>query len=183
MIDMIELIATVQAYFDANALGTKITLGWSEQGKQTTQGTGGANRVVFVPLDGTFEGTQHPGGNPQSLFDDIANFEVRVWAIDRSTPERRESQAYQAQATKELLQWTIRAISGQNRPSAVTQLGYIPTYSGAEQWGKYAWQPDASENAFGRELRIPLTLRMPVSDVAYDTFTATPSLTKNLRAL
>lgn len=180
MIDMIDLVDTVQAYLDAFNIGAHVSLGWAEQGKQTNQGTGGANRVIFVPADGEFEGTQYPGGNPRALFDDLAKFEVRVWAVDRSSPAIRESHAHQANATKALFAWVVRAISGFNRPSVGAPAAIVPTYAGAEEWGPYKWTPDPSENAFGRELRVPLTLRSPLADVDFATFSAVPALTKNV---
>lgn len=180
MIDMVALVSTVQAYLDAFSLGAHVSLGWAEQGKQTNQGTGGANRVVFVPLDGALEGTQYPGGNPRTLLDDVAKFEVRIWAIDRSSPVVRESHAHQANATKLLFAWVVRAISGFNRPTVGAPASAVLTYAGAEEWGPYAWTPTPSENAFGRELRAPLTLRSPIADVSYDTFSAVPVLTKEI---
>lgn len=179
MIDMVALVATVQAYFDAFELGTAVSLGWAEQGKQTNQGSGGANRVVFVPLGGDLEGTQYPGGEPRSLYDDSAKFEVRVWAVDRTTPERREDHAYQANATKALFAWVVRALCGFNRPPGEDPDTFVSTYAGAVVWGPYGFTPAPGENAFGRELRATLTFLSTIADVPHGTFSADFTLNKS----
>ena len=172
------LVANVQAYFLAVGDGTSVVFGYRERAKQSNQGLGQANRVIFLPGD--------PGGaggkiapSPRDVgrreLDDenqvhvatirpLASWErqfsISIWGVDKCAPR---DELAQAAATEALLEQTIRAVeqvSGAGGPNVA--------------WGAVTWTV-AKENTFGTELLVGLALTHPLLDapeeVGFPAFT------------
>ena len=164
---LVSLVSSVRTYFTDRDVTANVSMGWRERTKQTNQGFGRANRVVFTPSDdngngGRIVGTQHPGPRvfgtntsnkitARALFDWERVVLVSVWAVDTADIHNEEKQI---EATETLFEWTIRAVQAGAFNNGV--------------WGNVAWTVDPTEQIFGRELRASLTFRHPMFDTPVD---------------
>ena len=91
-----ELFDSVKARLETDSPGTVVAFGAREVGKQINQGTGRANRVVFVPDDdgglGDYAPPRSPGGNPRVIWELTNSGRVYVWAYDGTGPEDERKQ-------------------------------------------------------------------------------------------
>lgn len=156
------LVNGVRSYFTGAGLTANVSVGWKEAAKQVNQGTGRANRVVFVPSDlggrgGTLTAVQQPGqrnfGTPtvdtavRALQDWERTLLVRVWAVDSTSPNDEEKQI---EAVETLFEWTIRAVQSFAKNNG--------------RWGAVEWLAAPIERQFGRELQAELVYRHPLFD-------------------
>lgn len=178
---VVALVGGVQSYFAARSVTAAVSLGWKQPTAQVNQGTGRANRVVFIPSDSSGRGGRlsqdglQPGaryfGPPASPADTTVralwtwerSLVVSVWAVDTTDPH---NEAKQIEAVEDLFEWTVRAV-------------HYFAHNNA-RWGDVAWTTSPVEHSFGRELRAALTFRHPLFDtetgVAYPTPAITPVL-------
>jgi hypothetical protein len=170
-----SLVAGVQAYFTANAVTAAVSLGWKQPAQQINQGTGRANRVVFIPSDpggkgGKLTATQQPGhrmiGDPvEATARALLTWEryvvVSVWAVDGTDPH---DEAKQIEAVETLFEWTLRAVHSVAHNDA--------------RWGDVAWTTSPVEHVFGRELRAGLTYRHPMFDAPVGVVIPTPQISR-----
>lgn len=173
---LLALVAGVQAYLSARGVTANVSLGWKQPTKQINQGTGRANRIVFIPSDpggkgGKILATQQPGqrrfGTPtfdvdaRALYDWERQLLVSVWAADGESPH---DESKQIEAVEDLFEWTMRAVHYVAKNNA--------------RWGDVNWTTSPVEHQFGRELRAGLTFRHPMFDVeselVYPNFSFTP---------
>lgn len=164
-----RLVASVRDYFSTFGVTANVELGWNRRTRQTNQGAGGANRVIFVPSDEAGGGGSlarpHLMG-PREFFDPSSPTPTRpvatarplldwqrviffyVWARD---PARAEDEGAQIEATETLFEEAVRAIH--SAPGGFASLS----------WGGTKWTPPA-ERSFGLELRGSLTFQHPLFD-------------------
>jgi hypothetical protein len=158
-----------------------VTIGWKEKSKQSNQGPGGANRVVFTPSDDKGEGgTIRPpattGGvaikdavgkviaHAYPLADWDRTVLVSVWAVD---VDRKEDERAQYEATVALLEKTMRAVRR-----------FSPPASG--KFGRVRWERPELEREFGREAVVAMTFVHPLFDAPEElAFPDAIDLTKN----
>lgn len=175
---LVALVTNVQSYFTSRSVTANVSLGWKQPTKQINQGTGRANRVVFIPSDtsgrgGKLVGTQQPGprafGSPtqdtsvRALYDWERELLVSVWAVDTSNPH---DEAKQIEAVEDLFEWTVRAV-------------HYAAHNNA-RWGAVNWTTEPVEHSFGRELRAGLTYRHPLFDTEVGIAFPTAAITKAL---
>lgn len=159
---LIAMVASVQAFFAARSIGANVSLGWKEASKQVNQGTGRANRVVFIPSDpggrgGTIGPAQQPGQrrfgtapndvSTRALFTWERLLTVSVWAVDTTAPN---DESKQIEAVEDLFEWTVRAVQAFAQNNA--------------RWGDVSWLASPIERQFGRELQAALVFRHPLFD-------------------
>lgn len=168
---LLKLRDDVAGYFASRGVTAGVSLGWRERTKQTNQGAGRANRVVFQPSDDSGDGGEivspsQPGdrvindpsaarpfvGKVRALTDWKRLVIVSVWAWDESAPN---DEGAQIAATESLFEWVQRGVQRAAFASA--------------RWGKMRWTVDPTERLFGRELLAQLTLQHPIYDEPSET--------------
>ncbi len=87
-----KLFLDVKTRFAAESPQINVRFGWREPARQDNQGSGGANRIVFVPGDpsgglGKVAGAAKTGRNPRPLATLGELFTVQVWGLDATKPE------------------------------------------------------------------------------------------------
>lgn len=163
---MIAHIHTLVAeHFLSAGVDARVVYGWTEHGKQINQGPRGANRVVFRPGDDGGKAGQigppiRTTTAPRTLATWSTYLDVFVWASDPNLPG---DEAAQVGATVCLFEELFRAVH--------------TLYSGYYRFGDPRWVVSPTEYAFGRELRVGLTLHIPIRDAANPQATPTPALT------
>ncbi len=172
---LVALVSSVRSYFEARNIVTNVSLGWKEPAKQLNQGSGRANRVVFIPSDpsgkgGALGAAHQPGARSfggdttvRALCTWERNLVVSVWAIDADAPNDEEAQI---EAVETLFELTIRAVHDFAKVNA--------------QWGDTSWVASTSERQFGRELRAGLTFKHPMFDSPTGVAYPTPAITQTL---
>jgi hypothetical protein len=170
------LVRGVEEYFASLKDGTMVVCGYRERAQQT-RGTGGANRVVFLPGDpngagGKLVPPRDPG--PREVLDELGEtvatvralvswerqFSISVWGYDAAAPR---DALRQIEAAEALLEKTVRAIeqvAGAGGPNLV--------------WGPALWTLP-KDNTFGQEVLVGLAFAHPLfdapSDVGFPGFT------------
>lgn len=178
---LVALVTNVQSYFTSAGVTANVSLGWKQATKQVNQGTGRANRVVFIPSDPNGAGGKisapiqvgqqnfGPGvggdTSARALFTWERQLTVSVWAVDLSDPH---DEAKQIEAIEDLFEYTVRAV-------------HKFALAGA-QWGAVNWVLKPNEQTFGRELRAALTYRHPLFAETYDVKYRAHTLTKTLES-
>lgn len=174
-----HLITMVRQYLTDNGVTCTVVVGFRELAKQINQGTGRANRLVFVPASesgdaGRIVSVRDPGrriitqtdpvvdetvtvGEVRSLGDWDQNITLSVFAHDGANPRDELAQHV---AVSELLQWAKRAVDN-------TGFANIT-------WGAVRYVVP-KENTFGAELRVGLTFSSPIYDVPLEV--GTPGFT------
>lgn len=163
-----DIANRVSAFFVANGWTTAISYGWEKHGQQINQGPGGADRIVFRPGDdagkaGTFGPPKRANAFPRQLAAWSALLYVYVWARDETAPQ---DDAAQVRKVVELNERLFRAVHMH--------------YSGYYRFSDPQWVGPV-EYRYGRELRVSLTLHIPILDGAGQVVTPDPSLTKTIR--
>jgi len=147
--DCSELFEDVKDYFALHGYGSSVVFGWREVSKQVNQGTGRANRVVFVPGDdGGKAGKLAPakiGGRRRQIATYEELFQLRVWGHDPAAPNDERAQY---RATRALFDLVLNAL----RDSAC----------GRYDVGDPKWTTTPVERLFGKELVANVTLDVPV---------------------
>ncbi len=163
------LITGVADYFDAVGVTALVLCGYRERAKQA-QGSGGANRVVFLPGDLNGNGGKiappHDVGRRMVEDEDAApaaevrplaswarQFMIAIWAVDTATPR---DELAQTRAVIDLFESTLQAVeqvTGAGGPNV--------------EWGSVAWTVP-KENTFGAELLVGLQLIHPLMDAPAD---------------
>jgi hypothetical protein len=173
------LVTQVRSYLTTYGVTCTVAVGFRELAKQTNQGPGRANRLVFVPSTengdaGRIVSVRDPGrrvitqtdpsedpdvvvGEVRALGDWDQNITLSVFAHDGANPRDELAQHV---AVSELLQWAKRAIDS-------TGFANIA-------WGAVRYVVP-KENTFGAELRVGLTFMSPIFDVPLEV--ATPGFT------
>lgn len=154
-----KLLDDVKASLASWGVGADVSLGWKQATKQTNQGAGRANRVVFIPSEpngagGKIVATKQPGYRVQpdgtsvrALYDWERAMVVSIWAVDKTAPADEGAQIL---ATENLFEQVMAAVQYSGQCTAT--------------WGSVTWTPAPVEHMFGRELRAQLTLRHPMFD-------------------
>ncbi len=161
------IVAGVQDYFANVGDGTSVVFGYRERTKQSNQGVGMANRVIFLPGDpngsgGKLAPTPRDVGRRQ-LEDDDGNrvadirplaswerqFSISIWGVDKTAPRDELAQAV---ATEDLFEKTVRAVEGFTGAGGMNLA-----------WGAVTWTLP-KENTFGTELLVGLALAHPLLD-------------------
>jgi len=154
----------------------RVDFGWRGMVEQTNQGPGGANRVVFRPgddsgRDGPIVAVQRPGMRDvtpppttgmagirtRSLWDWNRVGLVSVWACD---PARPQVDAASVEAVERLLEDVMQGIQA--------------LAAGLVTWGPPIWVIATTDTQYGREIRIPLSLRTTFFDLPFATGTPRP---------
>jgi len=186
-----KLLVDTQAYFNAlsPSLGTVVAYGPRALAEQINQGTGRANRVIFLSGDpegtegGTLVSPREPGWReidgygqlgPADAAPDPADPKYPVTARTRTLADWDEtllvsvwaydgnapnSDLAQKRALNDLVEWTVRAIASSGLADIV--------------WGPIR-RPRTVERRFGLEVRFSLTLQTPLFDVPTDVAHPTP---------
>lgn len=152
---LLKLVHDVREVFAEENVTANVVLGDRESAKQTNQGPGRANRVVFAPGDenggaGEYAAARNPGRNPRPVRTWIAIARVYCWSWDSSAPNDEEKQ-YEAVWT--LHDWTVVAIHRKAH--------------GTYQLSKPRWLNAVKERTFGKELVFMLQLEVPILDTPY----------------
>lgn len=177
---LVGLVRGVRAYFDANGVTAAVSLGWTQRYRQDNQGSGGANRVIFI--SGETDGSAGPpkvlkGGEldrdgAQNFVAVNANNEriralawwhrivtVSVWAADPASPQDEE---LQIEATDALLESTLQALHNGSDPDT----GQYTGGANIEHWGAVAYTTPPVEAAFGREYMFQIVILEGYFDAA-----------------
>lgn len=169
---LLAAVATVGPFLAANGITATVEVGWKRRPRQDNQGTGGANRVVFIPSGEKGDGgkltpprfpgqrtvrdaVDAPVGNVRSLIDWKRNVVISIWAADRTTANDPNNEAAQIEAVETLFEWVARAVH--SAPGAFASI----------EWGEPTFT-EPTERSFGLELLVPLTFSHPIFDQPRD---------------
>jgi len=83
---LLTFVDLVKTKLTSLGVNTSVTIGTQQPARQNNQGTGTANRIVFVPKGGTYDAAIQPGRNPRPLHTLHENLDVYVWARGPTTP-------------------------------------------------------------------------------------------------
>lgn len=137
-----------------------VSWGHREATKQTNQGLGRANRVIFEPGKdkkiGTYEPPRRPGGNPRALFRLREFVKIRIWAADTTAPNDELAQ-YKA----------VMALHGQ-----VVRALYLAGH-GTFTLQDPEWVLKDIERPFGMEMFVILSVDHPLYDAINEEVFAT----------
>ena len=167
---VVQLFRDVKTFFGSLPAGNlgreaSVVFGMRERWKQINEGTGGANRVVFVPgtipdgKDGRLEGPTGPGESigsdgkvkPRALFDHKKIITICVWAADPLDPNAVDETAQQ-EAIEQLFEYVMQAFK-----QSSAGLGNINA-------GAPLYNPNPNERRFGIEYRIEIELDTRIFD-------------------
>ncbi len=174
---LVALVSSVRSYFEARNILTGVSLGWKEAAKQLNQGSGRANRVVFIPSDpsgkgGVISAAQQPGARhfgtdttARALYTWERFVVVSIWAADTEAPNDEEAQI---EAVETLFEETMRAVHAFAHNNA--------------RWGDVSWLASPLERQLGRELRASLVFKHPMFDSPTGVAYPTPIITQTLSA-
>lgn len=163
-----------------------VLFGWREYSKQINQGPGGANRIVFLPGDGTdggadgeFSGPLNvgprdlilppavgvdapPGLRGRHLFDWRRHATISVWGAD---PARPQDDAASYEAVDRLVEDLLQGLQG--------------TIPGLYKLGAPSWAKGQLDQLYGRELLLPLQLKATVFDIPSATVAPSPVINRD----
>lgn len=152
--EYVQLCRDVRTYLEdpALGLGVKVHFGRSAVTQQNNQGSGRANRIVFVLGDdsgkmGKALGPKHPGQNPRVLSTLAAAGTIHVWGRDATFPNDAEKNVL---ATWSLYEWLVTAIQKKVRTDYVL--------------GDPELTVDPVERGFGVEMKARLVVDAPVRE-------------------
>jgi len=160
-----KLFADVRDYVATKNAGTAVLFGLKERTIQINQGSGGANRIVFIPgrlpggEAGELEGVDGPGepnlpkvgGDPQvkprALFLHGKLATISIWAANTDNdPSARVDELAQDAAIEQMLEWVIRGVKRSVAGAANAE------------WGPLRYNMSPIETKFGVELLVELTV-------------------------
>lgn len=153
---LLVLFDAVEALFADEAPSLHCVFGWKEPPKQINQGDGTANRVCFVPGD-TADGLgadlppKYPGRNPAAMATLEELFTVRLWAVDKATPNDERAQY---EAARLLYDGVRRALS-------LCDPGGLKVKS-------QKWIRKNPERMFGAEIEMVCVVQGMVPDLPYE---------------
>ena len=149
---IVRLYQDVRAYFETKGRGSSVVFGRKERWIQINQGTGGANRVVFIPgrlkgEDGALIGVDGPGEivkagvvTPRALFLQSKIVTISIWAANETNdPSASVDEVSQQQEIEQMFEWVIRGV----RRS--------PAGAANAEWGALAYNSAPNEIRFGTE--------------------------------
>lgn len=174
------LVNGVKAYFAATGGGTTVLCGYRERSRNLNQGTGGANRVVFLPGDPNGAGGKitpprdvghqvlvDTEGNPVADVRPIASwdrqFSVAIWAADATQIRDELAQCVAATALLERTAQAVEQVSHAGGPNVA--------------WGPIAWTIQ-QDNPYGAELVVGLLFTHPLMDAPAEVGTPGFTLTR-----
>ncbi len=177
-----QLVEGVAASFLANDITAVVDRGWKARAKQTNQGPGRANRVVFMPsksdggagviVNPRQVGAREVGADPTTDPPTPASYSVRplsdwsrslvvsIWAFDGDNPN---DEGAQCDAVDSLFRWTQIAVQSVAFGNAV--------------WGAAKFTVPL-ERAFGLELLVDLTFQSAVFDIPSEIVRPSPVVIK-----
>ncbi len=163
------IVDGVKAYFAENGVTAAVDRGWKKRSEQINQGTGRANRVIFIgsKLDGSIGrfvkprevGISEIGGDPTTdpptpathkwrpLCDWQRTVLVSIWAFDG---DNKNDEGAQDDALYQLITWTFRAVNS-------------VAFGNADFGNAQVTVP--KERGFGLEMLIELTFQTPIADL------------------
>lgn len=152
-----QLALSVALAFAILSPGTVVAAGWRERGKQINQGSGGANRVVFIPGDvktgraGNFAPVARKSTtNPAALAQLDELHTMSVWAYDGVNSN---DEMAQVEAVEALLELAIQAVHFAVSADTGQALG------GANvKWIDKTWTISSVEITYGREVLVTFTI-------------------------
>lgn len=164
----------VAALFAAESTTASLVFGRREIAKQTNQGLGRANRVVFAPEDelGEYGSARAPGRNPRPLATLAERVTVYVHAVDTSALNDERAQYT---ACRLLHDAVVRAILLASKTKAIAD---VPV-----KLGKPRWVGDNVERQFGAELAFTLEVMCSIPDQAFPTITPVATITGEIDPL
>jgi hypothetical protein len=175
---IVVLVASTAAWFASQGVTAHVgAAGWKERFKQNNQGPGGANRVCFIPgdptsgRDGKLKRGRQTSTNPRTLLEWDRTITISVWACDNSN---RNDEGKQIAAVEALLERTIQAVQRAYDPETGQLVGAANVV-----WDGVTWNVANTDMAFGREVLVPITLKVPFLDVPYDVAFPEPIITKS----
>lgn len=152
---LLVLYDAVAALFQEEAPSINCVFGWKEPPKQINHGEGGANRVCFVPGDpgnglGEDKPPKYPGRNPPAMATLDELFTVRVWAVDKASPNDERAQY---EAARLLYDGVRRALS-------LCDPGGLRVRS-------QRWVRSNPERMFGAEIEMVCSVGAMIPDTPY----------------
>ncbi len=166
---LVGLVNGVRTYFAANGIIASVPpVGWRQRSEQINQSTGGASRVVFVPGDEQgHAGSLHRGrsntDNPRALLEWDMIATAYIWGVDTTGINDEQKQV---EATNTLFENVVRGVHYSVDPNTGTVMGTAQVL-----WGDVRWNIDNTEQYFGRELIVGLTLKTSLLDPVTSTTT------------
>lgn len=153
-----QVVADVRAFFLARGITAEVDVGWKARAKTTNQGPGSANRVVFTPVSSlTPIAPTHIGNDferpARQLLNVLFQYEVSFWGFDAA--DDGENDLLHIAKCVELFEATEQAIHR--------------SHYGTYEWGAMRWTDTVKHVVHGAELIAPITINLPIFDVA-DTF-------------
>jgi len=176
---LVQLYADVKSYFEKVSPGTSVVFGYLERTMQINQGTGGANRVCFVPgrledgAAGALVGGDGPGERidtsgptpvaiPRALFLQGQLGTLSVWAANPSdNPDDRIDEVQAQQIIEQYFEWVVRA-SKRSLAGAANL-----------EWSEPKFNRKPNEMRFGIELLVEFTVGSQILDEVPNIYTAT----------
>lgn len=176
---LVQLYADVKSYFATASPGTAVVFGFKERTMQINQGTGGANRVCFVPgrLDGaagSLVGVDGPGERidrtdpsnpvaiPRALFLQGKLGTLSIWASNPSdNPDDRVDEVQAEQIIEQYFEWVVRAVKRSIAGAANVE------------WADPKYNREPNEMRFGIELLVEFTVGTQLLDDVPNIYTAT----------
>lgn len=157
-----QLYRYVRDQFAEDGSTTSVVYGRRAVTQQTNQGTGGANRVTFVPGDPTGKAgrlTAPKGmGSPERIYGHATLFQIRFWACDAGAPN---DEAAQSDA--------VWALVGQT-------LNYVRLFGmGRVRDKEWTWTVTPIERVFGAELTAVCELDVPIEALPRAAIPAQPA--------
>lgn len=161
---LLTFVSQVQAKLTELGVNTKVSVGAKEATRQNNQGTGTANRIVFVPKGGNYDAAMQPGRNPRPLHTLHENLDVYVWArgptiaavapSTQPTPPTEQTSYAACWDLKESLMVAMRRIA-----YGTYKLGSLRHLNGTNK----------TEVINGWEMVFDMKLQVPVLDIAHPT--------------
>jgi hypothetical protein len=174
---IVVLVASTAAWFASQGVAAHVgAAGWKERFKQNNQGPGGANRVCFIPgdptsgRDGKLKRGRQTSTNPRTLLEWDRTITISVWACDISN---RNDEGKQIAAVEALLERVIQAVQRAYDPETGQVVGAANVV-----WDGVTWNVANTDMGFGKEVLVPITLKVPFLDVSYDVAFPEPVITK-----
>ncbi len=172
-----QLVEGVSAYLAQNYVLAVVERGWKARAKQTNQGPGRANRVIFIPSKpdgsaGSFVnprqvGSRYVGEDPavpeysvRTLSDWNRALVVSIWAYDGDSPNDEGAQCDAVDALNGWVQRAVQSVCGGNAVFGAAKFT-VP-----------------GERAFGLELLVDLTFQFMIPDLPTELTRPSPRVTK-----
>lgn len=186
---LVGLSDAVRLWFAARTEGVSVPpVGWRQRVQKLNEGTGRANRVLFMPgaiasgdvpevtdLGKLLRGRQS-SNNPRVLFEWDIPFTMSVWAVDMTD---RNDEQLQIIAVTNLLELALQAVHNARLPenpgdpaSPLISVGLANLITPAT----VRIVTRNAEQYFGREILVGMSMKTPLYDKTFATGTGTPAL-------